>query len=1405
MGKERKTPTGGGAPGMQKRPESPSRTTDSSHSMSRPSGGSPRPETSQRSGFQQRPESSTMQESSSRQAFNQRPESGMRPPEGVQRKETGGRVELGQRQESGFKPGQPEVTGITGNVENAQKSYTEMMNGRRSSSQTRQPEPEQPRSGFNPPQRGNSTQPHSAPGVVPTMKQAMGKTSSRVELSPRSSYEIVSGGKSGTKSMVSKLTEDGTISRRINDITGRMTAASKQQLHTSKGYDASNLTQVTTFYGGKRSMTSENTDNKSFNADRFMTQSVVTNGQGRTTTDKALAQKYGLTYVDPSTVHETFSGFVPKDANSALAKQQREWMVQSLEKEKAQLVKTVPKTEFERTALNQKVANIDKQIKNIRSGTHTNDLQTMDKYTHIKSFTFKVKDDTGEGLNLRRSRLGRVGQKVVAQKYKLMSATNGTVKMSARMALDTLSRQDDMASNGLRTVVEGAELVSFIPIVATNYALKKFHNSVITDHMESFHALNMGKRGGMQVCRVQDVKAQLETLGFKGAIVKKIGNSRDLQEFANQILKNNENGKVTLTKQQLNYLKAIAGGGQVDARQRLNQITKALEEKGFNMGAIKGLNPTDAKKVLNTEYKRINNILKKAGKAPLGPEIKSLLTEHNEISRHLNAAGNRKLGARYKMRAIHQFILKPLQKNGGIAGQGLATTIQVASITKAIVLFELGLINKTARLAARAGLEAVLGATKLRAWNLQRQVSNLKAAGNLKKASELEAKATKLTTRANKLRKMPNPIDHLRNKIGEKISNSAVGKGASKAKETILKPFKFISAQFRRFGNFLTTKTPLKLVKDLMKFLDKIGQVIGSIVKPILAFCSGFLTIVVIIILLLLIINSIISAFNIGGQEYDTQQLIVEYLRDDCFLATFTEIDEKIKEAENNKPVNQKTITFVDYKDYEEYEKHINEADEDEFFTQSSNCAEILSMTLIKFNFDFGTAKDRLILPGTSYDDRYKSVQEYVKGLWNGSHSIMITADRDSSAPDKLNVDIIWTTIYFNGLFDCSLSDSMDIQYYETQPRTYNLGNLYYYLRNMGVPHEGAIAIMTGIASNVSITSPVATDTVVDTLHQFGGHYGIGQWISPVKDTILEQLETDNKKPENLEGQLTYMLNEIKDGNSALYSQLLSTSTSETIEIRTEAFLQDYIGKTPSTPSTPSGTPSSSPSATPSGTPSSGYESDLALAAELDALFAPYKNDAEKLEELKPAENSLIAETAMKYIGHNHYTQGGYGYPGHRLTNANGSTKLATTGTGFKDSVGLVGTDCTGLVMYVMSELGYEHLYWSTSGYPMNVGDKAGSTECVWAGTPANWSEAEAIIESGDIIVATGGGMGHAMICTQGNDSDTVMQCAMNGPKCGQVVGQCANDSSEKSASGYFSWVKNNYSGVKVRLFRLMA
>ena len=176
----------------------------------------------------------------------------------------------------------------------------------------------------------------------------------------------------------------------------------------------------------------------------------------------------------------------------------------------------------------------------------------------------------------------------------------------------------------------------------------------------------------------------------------------------------------------------------------------------------------------------------------------------------------------------------------------------------------------------------------------------------------------------------------------------------------------------------------------------------------------------------------------------------------------------------------------------------------------------------------------------------------------------------------------------------------------------------------------------------------------------------------------------------------------------------------------------------------------------------------------------------------------------MKYIGHNHYTQGGYGFPGHRLTSANGATKLATTGTGFTDAYGLVGTDCTGLVMYVMSELGYEHLYWSTSGYPMHKGDKAGSTECIWSGSSLNWSQAEEVIQSGDIIVATGGGMGHAMICTQGKDSGQVMQCAMNQPNCNQVAGHCQNDSSEKSASGYFGWLNNHYSGVTVRLFRLM-
>ena len=115
---------------------------------------------------------------------------------------------------------------------------------------------------------------------------------------------------------------------------------------------------------------------------------------------------------------------------------------------------------------------------------------------------------------------------------------------------------------------------------------------------------------------------------------------------------------------------------------------------------------------------------------------------------------------------------------------------------------------------------------------------------------------------------------------------------------------------------------------------------------------------------------------------------------------------------------------------------------------ETTNSAEILSMATVYFDFDLEDAGER-------------KVKDYVKKLYNGSHQTTIATrtynftDEDGDPYTVTDADVTLTTYYFNGLFDCELTDS-----YGTLSGTTTTMQVWNYFRSAGFSEEATAGIM---------------------------------------------------------------------------------------------------------------------------------------------------------------------------------------------------------------------------------------------------------------------------------------------------------------------------------------------------------
>lgn len=348
------------------------------------------------------------------------------------------------------------------------------------------------------------------------------------------------------------------------------------------------------------------------------------------------------------------------------------------------------------------------------------------------------------------------------------------------------------------------------------------------------------------------------------------------------------------------------------------------------------------------------------------------------------------------------------------AGYGAYLTYNILTRGRSLLRGALFTVRSTARVGYKTlvmGAKGVAWAAGKTAKHIPKTVKDtLKNNKYVYKASSAKNKAVDVGKKAR--RKGQNAVDRYRkfrrDPFGIKARISGAGKRASNAalnrlNQTWLKKPVKVGGKVLKAGGKV-----LRVPNIISSAIGRVMAAIASVVSAVVSFALvGIIAVVVVLLLLSFLLNlfmSIISLFDFTAHEEEIIDAALEQI-ESCYEEQIDSINAMRGNYRNM------TITYRDVRDDEAYEEH------DVVVAETTNSAEILSMATVYFDFDLEDAGKR-------------KVKDYVKKLYNGSHQTTIATrtynftDEDGDPYTVTDADVTLTTYYFNGLFDCELTDS---------------------------------------------------------------------------------------------------------------------------------------------------------------------------------------------------------------------------------------------------------------------------------------------------------------------------------------------------------------------------------------------
>lgn len=877
--------------------------------------------------------------------------------------------------------------------------------------------------------------------------------------------------------------------------------------------------------------------------------------------------------------------------------------------------------------------------------------------------------------------------------------------MSYYYAQGVASQQDE-AGQGLSNVVKGMRIAS----IAMPQVSLHVRNQLENELQQNLNTYTTFQMDGKKVqWRTWELKQFLVNAGINESLLDECKSGEDFGFLARAMLKSDAETVTSgskLTAEQREILKGLQVCRSATAQERMQANNAILRKYGATVTADYGHSAVSR---VIAQKKKAASIYGTADTLPaeLSEALaESIMQAKQQTYSHLSGS--------MKLMKTAMIMKDSMEKKGAEAGKGISVVTRTAQVTKMTVVSYVKVVWAANMFAREAAQKAVLLAAKgmLAAAKTANKAGFVNLGAKLNKAGTIGKKGSDAFRNANRTvnHGVRNAKQNTKNWIRD---HNPARKLAGKAKNGMKMAGRMAMDRFKqlawvqrimdsKFGQvagrgFKTIKNIKNKVGSAFAHMFRMFGYVKHLIKRLLLFgVAG----VIFMTFFALLINSfgatISSIFNVDSQEYDTKhylsQQLKQYWEDDMQYAfdVQKELTDDSYDPNTNPYVNHANIKFVfeDYKHYtkkdtkksyekgdlvckeEEGESHthsdecydtgiwdlnyssIAEDYESFDYLQSSNNGEILSMALIKYNYDFGRLKNQWFSSEPKPNKQLKEVSDYIKKLYYGSHNLVVQvtgqthSSNDASDGDEIEegepeprpegdynyteytITVTYKTYYFNHLFDCALSDTP--QRTKNNPNMSNIGalvcsgssweSIYVAIREAGYPHNAAAGILSNLAHETGDHSEALwyskpPDPTAGPPHGKGA-YGICQWTSSGdrKQRMLDWCTANNQDSATVSGQLAWMFNEL---NSPSYIEVKNflmddNSAYDCGHKFGDKFEIYHTGSDPI------------------------QETRGTLATVIAEFFDKYKDDWSELK----GNGDAIAAMAYEYLGCAHYTWG---------------------------------------------------------------------------------------------------------------------------------------------------------------------
>ena len=512
----------------------------------------------------------------------------------------------------------------------------------------------------------------------------------------------------------------------------------------------------------------------------------------------------------------------------------------------------------------------------------------------------------------------------------------------------------------------------------------------------------------------------------------------------------------------------------------------------------------------------------------------------------------RKISLLSNSRFIFNTIVKQFQKHGSLAGEGLSSVLQMSRYALMALKSTLKVIKgsaQLARIAAKTALKAgILAATGIGKLAEAHATTSAFAAGVMNASGNALNGLNTIQRGANKVgRAGSRTRSWIRDPFGVKsktrnATNRLKSKVKNKLKDLVKKTWGGLTSKFKvlgKFDKFMRTgingagkvgKVFGTIGKVFSNVFNAVGMVVRAAVNTALIILTIFIFIAIIHSLFMMLISSVTGIFDFMNSDEDVQKACIQRLNelysDDMSISSELMSNGYILDG----------VSYNTVKDDDVYAQKKEDIETDKGFSNTtSNFAEILSMTLVRFNYDLdGTVVDKI------FGTRKKKILSYVEGMYYASHNVNVTKWSESTWIDSDNdgkVDkeyrenhakIVYTTYYFNQIFDLAESTdrkhktetTVDAESYIPDYANATMEEIenaaYVYMRSAGFSSNGAAGTIAAIE----------TMSGFDPTQKSNG-YGIGCWGALDRASLMTWCNTQKYDDKDLDGQIRYLVHDM--------------------------------------------------------------------------------------------------------------------------------------------------------------------------------------------------------------------------------------------------------------------------------------